>query len=207
MPCLPAISTIPYLPKATQTQILDTLFESSTDLHTLALPLLAHQTFSSYQSLISAIGARMMALSAANSSKDREVLHGILGAHPRLGEKKQENLSELSRQEQAGLNASKGEGEGQDESVNKRREEEAADLKKLNSVYEEKYPGLRYVVFVNGRSRDVIMQDMRRRIERGDVEKEKEDIIQAMCDIAIDRAQKLQGQNEGSICAYEQSSA
>ncbi|OJD24009.1 hypothetical protein ACJ73_04637 [Blastomyces percursus] len=191
MPSLPRISSIPSLPKATQTQILDTLFESSTDLHALALPLLANQTFSSYQSLISAVGARMTALSATNSSKDREVLHGILGAHPRLGEKKQENLSELSRREQAGLNASKGEED--DESVKQKGEEERAELKRLNSVYEEKYPGLRYVVFVNGRSRDVIMQDMRRRIERGDVEKEKEEIIQAMCDIAIDRAQKLQG--------------
>jgi hypothetical protein len=28
-------------------------------------------------------------------------------------------------------------------------------------------------VFVNGRGRDVIMQDMRRRIERGDVELER----------------------------------
>ncbi|PGH02276.1 hypothetical protein GX51_04716 [Blastomyces parvus] len=192
MPSLPAVSTIPSLPKTTQTQILDTLFESSTDLHTLALPLLANQTFSSYHSLISAVGARMTALSAANSSKDREVLHGILGAHPRLGEKKQENLSELSRREQAGLNANNGKGEEQDASVRQKREEETAELKRLNSVYEEKYPGLRYVVFVNGRGRDVIMQDMRRRIERGDVEKEKEDIIQAMCDIAIDRAQKLQ---------------
>lgn len=33
-------------------------------------------------------------------------------------------------------------------------------------------------VFVNGRGRDVIMQDMRRRIDRGDIEKEKEEIIQ-----------------------------
>lgn len=91
----------------------------------------------------------MTALSAANSSKDREVLRGILGAHPRLGEKKQEDLSDLSRREQAGLNAGTGEGgkgeEEQDESLKKKREEETAELKRLNSVYEEKFPGLRYV--------------------------------------------------------------
>ncbi|OAX79531.1 hypothetical protein ACJ72_06151 [Emergomyces africanus] len=138
----------------------------------------------------------MTALSAENSSKDREVLHGILGAHPRLGEKKQESLSEMSRQEQAGLNAGTEEGgkseeDGQGDGF-KRREEETAELRRLNSVYEETFPGLRYVVFVNGRGRDVIMQDMQRRIERRDMEREKEEIIQAMCDIAIDRAQKLQ---------------
>lgn len=33
-------------------------------------------------------------------------------------------------------------------------------------------------VFVNGRGRDILMQDMQRRIERDDIEKEKEDIIQ-----------------------------
>lgn len=35
-----------------------------------------------------------------------------------------------------------------------------------------------YRVFVNGRGRDVIMEDMRRRIDRGDVEREKEETIQ-----------------------------
>lgn len=35
-----------------------------------------------------------------------------------------------------------------------------------------------YRVFVNGRGRDVIMEDMRRRIDRGDIEREKEETIQ-----------------------------
>jgi len=47
-------------------------------------------------------------------------------------------------------------------------------------------------VFVNGRGRDVIMQDIRRRIERGDINLEIEETIKAMCDIAMDRARKLQ---------------
>jgi hypothetical protein len=33
-------------------------------------------------------------------------------------------------------------------------------------------------VFVNGRERPVIMQDMRRRIERGDIEAERREAIQ-----------------------------
>lgn len=46
--------------------------------------------------------------------------------------------------------------------------------------------------FVNGRSRGVIMAEMRQRIDRGDREREIAETIQAMCDIAKDRAGKLQ---------------
>lgn len=75
----------------------------------------------------------MTALSAANSPQDKEILEGILGSHPRLGESSpaaKEHMSELSRKEQANLN--KGEGE-------------AEKLRTLNREYEEKFPGLRYV--------------------------------------------------------------
>jgi hypothetical protein len=69
-------------------------------------------------------------------------------------------------------------------------------------------------VFVNARPRSVIMQDMRRRIDRGDLDAERKEaiqvcvgiyfclrrgkgmaadgVMQAMCDIAADRAGKLQ---------------
>lgn len=47
-------------------------------------------------------------------------------------------------------------------------------------------------VFVNGRPRPTIMDDMRRRIQRGDIESERREAIQAMCDIAADRAATLQ---------------
>jgi len=73
----------------------------------------------------------------------------------------------------------------------KRKEDEAATLKALNEEYERTFPGLRYVVFVNGRSRSVIFEDMRRRIARGDIVEERVEGIKAMCDIAIDRAGKL----------------
>ena len=43
----------------------------------------------------------------------------------------------------------------------------------LNDEYEEKFPGLRYVVFVNGRSRSVIMDDMRQRIASSDIKTEQ----------------------------------
>ncbi|KAL6238570.1 hypothetical protein BDW75DRAFT_237246 [Aspergillus navahoensis] len=180
MSCLPPPSSLRELPQEEQFQALDTLFESSPELHTLMAPVLANQTFSSYASLIDAVGGRMSALSAANSPTDREILVGILGSHPRLGQPKTaaaEHLSEMSKREQANLNTG--------------AEEQAEKLRLLNSEYEEKFPGLRFVTFVNGRSRDVIMEEMRARIDRGDTEREIEEIIQGMVDIAKDRAKML----------------
>lgn len=37
---------------------------------------------------------------------------------------------------------------------------------------------MRYVVFVNGREREVIMQDMRRRIDRGDLQAEIKEAVE-----------------------------
>ena len=70
-------------------------------------------------------------------------------------------------------------------------EAEAEKLAELNRRYEATFPGLRYVVFVNGRGRDVVMEDMERRIQRGDLALEEVEAIQAMCDIAKDRAAKM----------------
>ncbi|KAJ5636139.1 uncharacterized protein N7484_009452 [Penicillium longicatenatum] len=177
---LPDISTIPSLPQETQLRVLDTLFEPSPELHQLMIPVLANQTFSSYGTLIEAVGGRMSALSAVNSPTDRDVLFGILGSHPRLGRApaNPEHLSELSKKEQEQLNTG--------------AEEQGEKLRALNAEYEQRFPGLRFVSFVNGRSRDVIMVEMRQRINRGNQEKEVEETIQAMCDIAKDRARKLQ---------------
>ncbi|KAF7590908.1 hypothetical protein BBP40_002270 [Aspergillus hancockii] len=180
-PTLPPLSSLSSLPEEQHFQVLDTLFEPSPELHTLMAPILANRIFSSYNSLIDAVGGRMSALSAANSPTDKAILAGILGSHPRLGRPKvaqSEHLSELSKKEQAQLNTG--------------AEELAERLRMLNVEYEEKFPGLRFVTFVNGRSRDVIMVEMRQRIDRGDAEREVEETIQAMCDIAKDRARKLE---------------
>lgn len=194
-PTLPPASSLKELPQEQQFQTLDTLFESSPELHTLMAPVLASQTFSSYTSLIDAVGGRMSALSAANSPTDRDILVGILGSHPRLGQPKTaaaggsaEHLSELSKKEQANLNTGAA--------------EQAEKLRALNAEYEKKFPGLRFVyvllillyglfitgslivllhgnrTFVNNRSRDVIMEEMRQRIDRGDFEKETEEVVQ-----------------------------
>jgi hypothetical protein len=60
--------------------------------------------------------------------------------------------------------------------------EEDEELARLNREYEERFPGLRYVVWVNGRGRGEVMGDMRRRIGRGDLrEEEREGIGVSFC--------------------------
>jgi 2-oxo-4-hydroxy-4-carboxy--5-ureidoimidazoline (OHCU) decarboxylase len=104
---------------------------------------------------------------------DSTVLLDILSAHPRLGAKKVD--SEQSQAEQKSLG----------------NESERAELQRLNEEYEKKFPGLRYVVFVNGRSREEVMKDMKKRTETGNREDEVVKAIEAMCDIAVDRARKM----------------
>ena len=109
--------------------MLDLLFEPSPPLHALSLPVLRSTTFPSYHVLISAINAQLSALAASEDPKDRDTLSEILCSHPRLGAKKVE--SEQSRVEQAQLQ--------------KGGEDEKEALAELNRVYEERFPGLRYV--------------------------------------------------------------
>ena len=80
-----------------------------------------------------------------------------MGSHPRLGAKKVESAQSAAEQTQLATGA--------------------AQLAALNEEYEARFPGLRYVVFVNGRGKDVIMEDMRRRIDRGDVVAEEREAI------------------------------
>jgi 2-oxo-4-hydroxy-4-carboxy--5-ureidoimidazoline (OHCU) decarboxylase len=196
---LPPISSLPTASVKIQINALDLLFESSTDLHTLVLPTLRPKRvpanpglsvdlpgpskatipeaqFTSYASLIRHVDSLLVALSQSEAPGARKKLHIILGSHPRLGAKKVDSAQ--SQAEQAQLNTGGA--------------EEAEKLKALNEEYETRFPGLRYVVFVNGRSRPVIMEDMRRRIDRGDISAEEKEAIRAMVDIALDRAKKLE---------------
>ncbi|KAL2015646.1 hypothetical protein VTK56DRAFT_5067 [Thermocarpiscus australiensis] len=177
-PFLPAISSLPTLPDAALRATLDLLFEPAPALHALALPTLRAVSFASYDDLIAALRDQLLGIADAVDRGDdadaRCRLHSILGSHPRLGERnKGEGMSGLSREEQRHLC------------------EEGEVLRGLNEEYERRFPGLRYVVWVNGRGREEIVRDMRRRIERGDVREEEREGIRAMCDIAADRARKL----------------
>lgn len=186
---LPPISFLSALPTASRTKILDLLFEPCDALHTLALPLTTPgspvaQTFQSYDDLIIAVGLQLTELAESSSTSDTEWLDKILGAHPRLGAKKVD--SKLSQMEQAAMVKASGDQRSEEEIM-----KEQETLKELNEEYEKTFPGLRYVVFVNGRSRTVIFENMRERIARGDINAERKEAIKAMCDIASDRAKKL----------------
>jgi 2-oxo-4-hydroxy-4-carboxy--5-ureidoimidazoline (OHCU) decarboxylase len=142
--------------------ILDLLFEPSPILHDLALPMLHRRFWHSYTDVIDAIyDSLTILIEDSATASDRAELDAVLGSHPRLGAKKVE--SEQSRAEQAQLQQQDGAA----------AEAEAKMLSDLNDEYERKFPGLRYVVFVNGRGRPEIMDDMRSRIARGDADAER----------------------------------
>ncbi|KAI9718023.1 MAG: hypothetical protein M1812_004281 [Candelaria pacifica] len=157
---LPTIETVPNLSTPERAAILDHLFEPSIPLHTLSVKLLHEKDFPSYHDMIASIGVQLTELSESTSTSDTEWLEKILGAHPRLGEKKVDSAQ--SRQEQAQLGTG-----GTEES----------ELKRLNDDYEKTFPNLRYVVFVNGRGRQEIMADMTSRIGRADIRAERLEAI------------------------------
>lgn len=70
----------------------------------------------------------------------------FISGHPRIGENS--NLSKLSAKEQGSLG------------LKPTPPEVLARLAHLNALYEARYPGLRYITFVNGRSRAVIAEEM-----------------------------------------------
>ncbi|OWB62461.1 hypothetical protein B5S29_g3392 [[Candida] boidinii] len=118
------------------------------------------------------------------------LLNKIISAHPRLGPPKPqpvsqsqsvssipEDLSDHSKSEQKSLNSG--------------NPELAKILIELNSKYEKTFPGLRFVVFVNGQTREKIIEKMIIRINRNNINLERFEAIDAMCDIALDRAKKL----------------
>jgi 2-oxo-4-hydroxy-4-carboxy--5-ureidoimidazoline (OHCU) decarboxylase len=165
---LPPASSLQSLPDEEVCQVLSLLFEPSPALHSLILPLIRSRSLPTYSDLAHATREALSSL-----SMDSTVLLDILSAHPRLGAKKVD--SEQSQAEQKSLG----------------NENELAELQRLNEEYEKKFPGLRYVVFVNGRSREEVMKDMKKRTEVGDREDEIVKAIDAMCDIAVDRARKM----------------
>ncbi|KOS21209.1 putative allantoinase 1 [Escovopsis weberi] len=174
---LPRINNLHTYSDLAQTEVLDVLFEPSPAIHTTLLPVIRTAVYTSYPDLIDVCQIRMLSLAASSAdSKPDPLLLSVLGSHPRLGEKK--ISSPQSAAEQASLNGDGDEGK----------------LAELNKEYDDKFPGLRYVAFVNGRPRQAIMREMRERIDRGDYTKEVDAAIQAICDIAKDRARKLLGE-------------
>ena len=82
------------------------------------------------------------------SEWDHNLQAHFIEGHPRVGEVKK--LSHLSSKEQATIETPP---------------EVLARLAHLNACYEYRYPGLRYITFVNGRSRTMIMEEMEDKLD------------------------------------------
>ena len=126
---LPVITALPSLSTPQLATILDHLFEPSVSLHTLSVDLLRDQSFTSYDDLVARVGLQLTHLAESSSPSDAKCLESILGAHPRLGEKKIDSAQSKVEQAQLASNT----GNGQDK------------LSDLNALYERTFPGLRYV--------------------------------------------------------------
>lgn len=181
---LPPIESIPLISEQDRVEVLDHLFEPcSTFSQYVTSNNLLSEEYGSYGHLIENIRKHLLGFLSSENEKSAHSgpidprIAKIIAAHPRLGPSKDAGkLSAHSLNEQKSLLGTK---------------EEAEQLRRLNDEYETAFPGLRYVVFVNGRLRPVIMQNMESRIHRADIRKEREEAFNAMCDIALDRARKL----------------
>ncbi|GMG23251.1 unnamed protein product [Ambrosiozyma monospora] len=198
---IPAPQTLSQKSNQEITEVLNTLFEPCETLTNYLIPKLfptGQEQYTSYKQIIEnsrllltqlqqeyTINIPSQPTPAQKSLK--QTIDKIVSAHPRLGPPKptpasqspseSESLSTHSKSEQASLSTT-------DPKL-------AAQLIHLNELYESTFPGLRFVVFVNGRSREEIMKIMNIRIQRNDLKLEIQEAFDAMCDIALDRARKL----------------
>ncbi|KAH9474120.1 hypothetical protein Pst134EA_001163 [Puccinia striiformis f. sp. tritici] len=120
--------------------VLALLFEVSDSIENKLIPILREQTKENSLDSYSGLIDRCEEIVGNHFGIDEQV--NFLGSHPRIGEVR--GLSKLSSNEQ---------GNQSDQGVLDR-------LKELNMLYEELYPGLRYVTYVNGRSRAEIVKEM-----------------------------------------------
>ncbi|TFK74946.1 hypothetical protein BDN72DRAFT_832653 [Pluteus cervinus] len=146
IPTLDEIKSGASQPTSPLAKALEILFEASPVITTTLEPqvalLIQSHPPASFSELID---ISLQSLSIWNMSEQAAFIAG----HPRIGEVK--NLSNLSAKEQ---------GQGTSPGVTPTPPEILARLKHLNECYEAKYPGLRYITFVNGRTRGGIAQEM-----------------------------------------------
>lgn len=138
--CLPPLQSLFVTGSDDLSETLALLFEVSTSIQQSLIPELRkrHQQvgIDSYEDLVDLCED----IVKTQFSQDEKV--NFLASHPRIGEVK--GLSKFSSKEQG----------------NQTSPEILARLKELNTMYEKSYPGLRYVTFVNGRSRADIVREM-----------------------------------------------
>ncbi|KAJ1946709.1 hypothetical protein GGF37_000993 [Kickxella alabastrina] len=163
---LPTIGETNHLPLAEFTQVISLLFEPTA---LLTQRICDSRPFESYDKLLDCADELIKELSPLEQLE-------VINAHPRIGENTAK-LSALSRIEQ---------GTKSDD------EEDAVFAKwaELNKKYEDTY-GFRFVVFVNGRSKDSLFPIIEERIAHGNKCQELRTGLSEMVDIARDRAKKL----------------
>jgi 2-oxo-4-hydroxy-4-carboxy--5-ureidoimidazoline (OHCU) decarboxylase len=148
MTSLPTLSTISsHLshPESPLARALTILFEPSPILLSTLEPQLASVLNDKHlTSYVQLVDVALSTIASWDSSSQAEFIAG----HPRIGESK--GLSNLSAKEQ-GVTAL---------SIVPTPPEVLARLSHLNACYETKYPGLRYITFVNGRTRRTIAEEM-----------------------------------------------
>lgn len=183
---LPSFTEFKALSLEEQIQIFDVLFEHTDSLIDLTLAKESESInilqLSSYKELIELVRTKLLTL-ITDDDQYKSELSNIIAAHPKLGVPKevQGALSELSKLEQKNLNVTKS---------NTAEIKEA--LIRLNEKYENKYKGLRFVCFVNGRDRQEIINEMEEILKSNNTwNQEASRAINAMCDIALDRVEKL----------------
>ncbi|KAJ2585921.1 hypothetical protein H4R99_008596 [Coemansia sp. RSA 1722] len=164
-PTLPSISETNHLPLDEFTKVVSLLFEPTA---LLTKRMYDSRPFESYDHLLDRADVLIKELSPLEQLE-------VVNAHPRIGEKAK-NLSALSRMEQGTKSAN-------EDAV-------LAKWAELNKKYEDTY-GFRFVVFVNGRSKDSLFPIVEERIAHGDKNKELVTGLTEMVDIARDRARKL----------------
>ncbi|KAJ2725181.1 hypothetical protein GGI07_001443 [Coemansia sp. Benny D115] len=164
-PTLPTIGETNHLPLEEFTKVISLLFEPTA---LLTQRIYDSRPFESYDKLLDRADVLIKELSPLEQLE-------VVNAHPRIGEKAK-NLSALSRIEQGNKSANE--------------DEVLAKWARLNKEYEDKY-GFRFVVFVNGRSKDSLFPIVEERIRHGDRNKELVTGLSEMVDIARDRAHKL----------------
>lgn len=190
---LPDPKELRKLSDAQLTAVLENLFEPCATLNVYLLPYVRTTSFETYTELIELCRSKLLELledykvgnGEPDSDEGRELrtkICKIVSAHPRLGVPKQNasTLSVHSQNEQKSLSADGAGGV-----------ELAQQLQNLNAEYEQTFPGLIFVVFVNGRSREEIMKNMRYRLAHSNWIDEVSTAFNAMADIALDRARKL----------------
>ena len=130
----------PWDPTSPLAEALAVLFEPSPTISTHLAPQLAEQLPSAS---VSAYAELIDAALCVISTWDDPLKAEFIAGHPRIGEVN--GLSRLSAKEQAAVATPP---------------EILARLAHLNACYEHRFPGLRYITFVNGRTRTIIKDEM-----------------------------------------------